>query len=305
MFASHFDGTECSGHSPSTMSDEHKRQVEYVVRAADAAGYAVETEVSLGTGVRSDVVVRGSYDVAVEVQRSSLTKRHALTRTAKTIEAGLVTAAWISDRDYPERRPGWFWHVPSVGMNKQLWDVLPPQRAATALGLREVFERRCVWPDVEVCMITEGRPCGGWHPDHRPWTGMTVDDVTEMAPERGIVPINWFDKWSLLVSPESRTLYERLSGRSSEWRPAVRPPKSRRTKLRDCPRPADDPPDSPAPLSDTGDLVKMPKPPQRVRVQPNVCGVPAVPGAQLICGAPAQLYPGGWRCVSHAPGRRT
>jgi hypothetical protein len=304
IYASHHDGSACTNHSPSPMSDEHKRQIEYVVRAADSAGFSVETEVSLGTGVRPDVVVHGEFDVAVEVQRSALSKHAAITRTAKAIEAGLLTSTWISDRDYPASRPNWFWQVPSVGMNKHLWDAIPPRRGVTALGLREVYDYRCVSPAVQECVVRKGRPCGGWHVGHRPLTGMTLDDVAEMAPEGGIVPINWFDQYTLLVSPGSRALFEGVTGRSPDWRPAVRPPRSRRNKpLYECPRPVEDEPGPSALASQTDALIKMPEPPRRVRVQPGVCGVPAAPGSPLTCGARAQLYPGGWRCDAHRPGR--
>jgi hypothetical protein len=236
MYGGHFDGSACSNHSPSLMSDEHKRQVEYVVRAASDAGHSVDTEVSLGTGARPDVVIYGQDKVAIEVQRSHLTKRHALTRTAKTMRAGLITSAWITDRD-PSDRPAWFGHVPSSGMNKLPWDVTPPGRAATAVGLREVYEKRCSWPEVQTCPVTKGRPCGGWHAAHRPWTGKTVDDIAEMAPQRGIVPLNWFGKWTFLVSPESCALYESMTGRSSDWRPSLAPPSKRPRRRIECAKP--------------------------------------------------------------------
>lgn len=239
MYASHFDGTSCENHRPSLMSDEHKRQVDYVTRAAAKAGYDTRTEVSLGTGTRPDIVIYGQQQVAIEVQRSHLTERSALTRTAKTIDAGIATSAWISDRD-PGDQPGWFWRVPSVGMNKLPWDVVPPERAATATGLREIYEFRCKWPDVTACPAGKRRPCGGWHVGHRPWTGMTVDDVAEMAPERGIVPINYFDKWTFLVSPRSRALYTGVTGRLAEWSPSVQAPANRQRRRIECARPIAD-----------------------------------------------------------------
>lgn len=239
IYASHFDGTACSNHSPSPMSDEHRRQVEYVVRAASAAGHSADTEVSLGTGARPDIVIRGQHDVAIEVQRSHLTKRAAVTRTAKALEAGLAASAWISDRDYPDSRPGWFWQVPSVGMNKALWDAVPPRRAITALGLREVYEFRCIWPDVQTCPVKRARPCGGWHVGHRPWIRMTLDDVAEMAPDRGIVSLDWFGKQTLLVSPKSRALYEGVTGRSPDWVPSVRAPTNRHRKRIECANPTE------------------------------------------------------------------
>lgn len=238
MYASHFDGSACANHSPSSMSDEHKRQVEYVVRAASTAGHPVETEVSLGTGVRPDIVIHGEYDVAIEVQRSHLTKRAALTRTAKAIDGGLAASTWISDREHSANRPDWFWAVPSVGINKDLWTAIPPRGAVTAFGLREIVAVECRYPKAPRCLVTKGRPCGKWHVDHRPWTGMKLDHVAEMAPARGIVPINWFDKWTFLVSPKSRALYEGITGRSAEWRPAVKPPKNQPRRRIECTRPA-------------------------------------------------------------------
>lgn len=303
IYASHFDGTACSNHSPSSMSDEHKRQVEYVVRAGEAAGYSVETEVSLGTGVRPDIVVRGTYGVAVEVQRSALSKHQAITRTAKAVEAGLLTSTWISDRDYPEDRPTWFWRVPSVGMNKQLWEVLPPVRGVTALGLREIRAVRCALPDFPICPVTKKRPCGRSHVKHEPWAGVTLDDVAEMAPERGIVPVNWFDQYTLLVSPKSRALFEGVTGRSSEWQPAVRPTAHRKGRLIECANPAEMPPTLSG-IDPAGEELSLGAPPRPV-IQAGRCGALAVFGEpSRPCGQQARLYPGGWRCVSHAPGRR-
>lgn len=284
MYASHFDGSACNSHSPSPMSDEHKRQVDYVVRAASASGHSVETEVSLGTGVRPDVVIRGQQEVAIEVQRSGLTRRAALTRTAKAISAGLASSTWISDRDYPDRKPDWFWRVPSVGMNKQLWDAIPPRGAVTALGLREVYQARCALPDFPACPVTGRRPCGGWHVDHRPWMGVTVDQVAEMAPERGIVPLNWFGRHVLLVSPKSRALYEGATGRSADWQPTLRRPANRQHTRIDCARPIEYVP---------ARAVAGPQPPPRPPIRPHVC---------VYCGKPATLYACGWRCDDHRPG---
>lgn len=225
----HMDQSECAATIAAAMSDEHKRQTEYVVRAAAGAGHKVETEFSTGTGVRPDVVIRGQCDIAVEVQRSSLSVRQALARTAKTLTAGLATSVWISDRDYT-RKPAWFDQVPSVGVNQDLWDAVPPRRSVTALGLREIVPVRCESPDITNCPRTGRRPCGGWHVMTTPWRRMTLDDVAEMAPEGGIVPLNWFDKFRFLVSPESAKLYEEFTGRSALWTPQVEQPGERQPR---------------------------------------------------------------------------
>jgi hypothetical protein len=115
--------------------------------------------------------------------------------------------------------------------------VVPPQRAVTATGLREIHEVRCAWPDVPACPAGNSRPCGKWHVAHRPWIGLNLDDVAEMMPERGIVPLNWFGRWAFLVSPRSRALYVGITGRSPEWYPSVRPPANRQRKRIECVKP--------------------------------------------------------------------
>ncbi len=301
IYASHFDGAACSSHSPSPMSDEHKRQVEYVVRAGDRAGHSVETEVSLGTGVRPDVVVRGTHAVAVEVQRSALSKHQAVTRTAKAVEAGLLTSAWISDRDYPNDMPRWFRAVPSVGMNRHLWDAVPHARGVTAQGLAEIHAVRCALPDFPQCPITKRRPCGRTHVKHEPWTGVTLDDVAERAPERGIVAVNWFDRYTLLVSPKSRALFEDVTGRSAEWLPEVRPTAFRKRRLIECAKPADLPSllaASPALMEESPAAT-----PSRPAVRNGQCGALADRrDSTRLCGRQARFYPCGWRCDEHRPG---
>ena len=303
IYASHFDGTACSSHSPSLMSDEHKRQVEYVVRAGEAAGYSVQTEVSLGTGVRPDVVVRGTHSVAIEVQRSALSKHQAVTRTAKAVEAGMLTSAWISDRDYPNDMPRWFQSVPSIGMNKQLWDAVPPARGVTALGLREIHAVRCALPDFPRCPITKRRPCGRMHVKHEPWAGVTLDAVAEMAPERGIVPVNWFDQYTLLVSPKSRALYEGVTGRSAQWLPQVRTAAFRKRRLIECAKPAEM-----TPLSAASRAPVQASPiaaPSRPAARSGQCGALADRrDPSRLCGRQARFYPCGWRCDEHRPGAR-
>jgi hypothetical protein len=209
IWACHFDGTDCT---PVTggMSDEHRRQTDYVVRAAETAGLRTATEVRLAEGsIRPDAVLYGSSSVAVEVQRSGLTSGTAVARTRKAIAAGMSTSLWFSDR---QGAPAWFFRVPSVGMNPQMeWSSLPPARSATVTtGLRVITAARCRVPDFSRCPKSWRAPCGAWHAKHEPWLGMTVDDVAAMAPEGGVVPVRFVGNGDpiLLVSPESRRAYE-------------------------------------------------------------------------------------------------
>lgn len=226
LFGIHFNGEE-SHRWHSGMSDEHKRQTDYIVRAAESAGFTFKTEVSLGTRVRPDAVIYGQRDIAIEVQRSHLTKAAAVGRTTKAVNGGMATSVWFSDRD-PAKPPSWFWAVPSVGMNKLPWDVLPPMGAATATtGLRKVYALKCRFPNFSRCP-RGGRPCGKHHAEIEPWRGMSVDDVAAQMPAGLVVPIMFLGKQIILVSPESKALYEELTGRHSELKlhPAVGQPRA-------------------------------------------------------------------------------
>src|SRR5262245_50589859 len=74
LVAAHWPGSLLHGTHEIThgVSDEHKRQVEYISRAGQAAGYEVKSEVSLPTKVRSDAVIYGPVTTGVEVQRSAI-----------------------------------------------------------------------------------------------------------------------------------------------------------------------------------------------------------------------------------------
>jgi hypothetical protein len=213
MWGVHFDDVDCAT-APAVMSDEHKRQTEYVVRAAQRAGLRTATEVRLGGGrTRADAVVYGTTAVAVEVQLSGLTASAAVARTRKSVEAGMAMSMWLTGRQTP---PAWFFRVPSLGMNELPWDVVPPAHSATATtGLRVITAAKCRFPDFNRCPKTGRGHCGGFHPRHDPWLGVTVDQVTAMAPERAVVPVRFASKFNpvLLVSPKSLATYEELTGR--------------------------------------------------------------------------------------------
>jgi hypothetical protein len=121
------------------VSDEHKYQTEYWVRAAEHAGWRAEREHMLHTRTRPDALIHGPVLTGVEVQRSAMTAAEAVARTRKAFRAG-VTDAWFTSRK-PE--PLWAWRVPTVGENELTWQYLPPRRAATATGLRVIRAAGC------------------------------------------------------------------------------------------------------------------------------------------------------------------
>lgn len=229
MCGVHFDGTRCN--PPSTgMSDEHKRQTEYIVRAAEDAGHRAQVEVRLRSR-RPDAVLYGrSLAIGVEVQRAQISRASARSRTKDGINSGLATSVWFNDR---EGMPAWFFHVPSIGMNRLPWDVLPAPRSATVTtGLRTVRAVNCGSAEVPLCPDKRARrssACGKHHAVHEPWTGMTVDDVAALTPAGQIVPLAYRRKEVLLVSPSSRALYEELVGATASANELAAPDRLVRT----------------------------------------------------------------------------
>lgn len=286
MWAITFNGSHSHSGEPAHMSDEHKRQAEYTVRASQDAGWPADFEVWLAkTRRKPDAVIHGVHEVGIEIQRSHVTARTAVKRTADAIQAGLATSVWFSDRS--SSRPPWFHRVPSVAMNDRPWpwDELPPKRAVTVTGGAKILlPLKCdssndyIWP---VCPIRKRGHCGKWHMRHEPWFPLTVDDIAERVPGGDMVAMRYLDRNVFLVPPESLTKYEEITGYKAEllFAPAAE------MRLRDdwsrdenCHHPVE----------------------EMTRVSPEI--VRPIPGVCIYGCADARLYPGGWRCDAHQPG---
>ena len=177
VYACHWAGTGFGPHRVSLMSNEHRRQVEYVALAADRAGLDVDTEVSLATHVRPDLVI--AKTTAVEVQRSALTAGRAKARTAKAVRGGMSISLWISDRE-PKRAPSWMYQVPSATVFARSWQAVPPLGSATVTGgARTLVPVKCKPPGRTSCLLRKGRAwCGEWHVIHQPMLGVSLDLLT-------------------------------------------------------------------------------------------------------------------------------
>lgn len=172
-FARHFPNENPGGHSHriATMSDGHKRQAEYVERAASDHGLNATLELSTGNGTRIDVAVQGAItNTGFEVQRSSLSRKAAKTRTAKSFDAGW-TCAWVSDR--PDD-PDWVDHVPTARLTTRGWDeAMPPRNSANVIIGR--FTR------VRVGL-------NKWRYEREP-RAMTLDELAYRMPAGDVVPV--------------------------------------------------------------------------------------------------------------------
>ena len=223
LVAAHWPGTALAGsHEISHgVSDEHKRQVEYVQRAGQAAGFEVRTEVSLPTKVRPDAIIYGPHQIGVEVQRSQLSAQAAKTRTTKAHYAG-IDSLWFSERS--DRLPAWFARVPSVAMMEQPWDTLPRSRSVTVTSVRIIVPKRC--RDIRNGRCPNRRyGCDQWHAEPEPYAwhhreGILLDDVAERAPAGSLVPIMFrpFEgrEYILIVPAKDKARYEAMIGRSAD-----------------------------------------------------------------------------------------
>jgi hypothetical protein len=213
-WAVHFEAGPCgSRRIPTPMSDEHKRQAEYWVRAALDAGWRAETERSLSTGTRPDVLIYGPVVTGIEVQRSEMTPAGAIQRTRKAAQAG-VSDVWFTDR---ERFPRWAFRVPTVGQHPHSWQYLPPRRAVLANGVRAFSAVKCAPDNLPVC--PDGRNwCGRYHPKAEP-RQVALDDVASRFPAGDIVALRIAAMSGVkggvyLFSAESAALYKELTGKS-------------------------------------------------------------------------------------------
>ncbi|MGO9294779.1 MAG: hypothetical protein ACLP52_13050 [Streptosporangiaceae bacterium] len=215
------------------MSDEHKWQTEYLVRGFGDNGIQVASEVlgkpaRLSTGVIPDAIAYGIVTIGAEVQRSALAARSAVERQRKALAAG-VHDIWFSDRP---QLPKWALRVPTVGMNVNYaggWNSAPRRSATVASGVHVIQAVKCqvgsIFPN---CPVTKKNWCGKYHAWHGPQHGLTVDDITELAPAGELTPLRFLGRADsvLLVGRASLKLYEELTGYhvAPVFTPAVIPP---------------------------------------------------------------------------------
>jgi len=215
LIAAHWHNSGLDNHEiVHGVSDQHRRQVDYLQRAGEGAGFEVKREVALATRVRSDAVIYGSkVQMGVEVQRSGLTAAAAKARTTKARHAG-VEPVWFSDS---RSDPRWLGYVPGVRMNPEVpWDTLPGQRSVTIVsGVRVLVPKQC--QDIRNGQCPKRRyGCNDWHPDHEPRRNTFADDLAELIPAGELVPMA-FRTFSgraqvLIFSEKDRALYESMVG---------------------------------------------------------------------------------------------
>ena len=217
FFARHFPGGAGNKHSHaiSAMSDEHRRIAEYSERAAEDAGLSAQLEYSTGKGTRLDVAVFGEVNTGIEVQRSSLSRVLAKSRTSKSFSAGFVTA-WISDS---QRTPDWAHHVPTAFMTTRGgWSERLPDRNTANVSIGEFTRER------------DGRR---WRYQRRPLV-VTLDELTQLIPAGEIVPVAVGTKGavSLALKGAREVIDSCTYPGASVWHPSSSTPRTREAAQR-------------------------------------------------------------------------
>lgn len=238
LFGYHHNAGTCAATfvvRKSTMSDEHKRQAEYHAKAAERGGHVADFEVPTAGNTRVDVVVDGH--VGFEIQRSKLTRGAAVDRTARSVNAGLGTVAWFTDKS---SSPAWIGHVPGYRtlVPVSAWQALPLPGTVIAAGLQIVEAVRC---GTRGPCLHRQWSCNRSIPWLEAWRGVNVDDVVTGLAEDAIKPVR-IGKFVRLLAAGSVTLYEELTGRRLVYdagQPKGRPlaPSARQ----ECARPAEPP----------------------------------------------------------------
>jgi len=195
LFGAHHDAGNCAetlAIRKAAMSDEHKRMAEYHVAAARAEGLSADMEVTTSGRTRVDVVVDGR--IGIEVQRSALTVRAAVDRTARSMTAGLESIAWcgLMRAQWTGKVPGYQW----LDVDRVLREM-PQPRSVRSRGLATFRAERGFY--------------GRWIPKLEPLTVLVDDAVIRMA--EGSIKAVIFGKHVWLIRTDGLALYEEMTGR--------------------------------------------------------------------------------------------
>jgi hypothetical protein len=230
IVACHWPGTALAGTHEIAhgVSPEHRRQVEYEVRAAERVGWSAATEVRI-PGARPDAVIYGpEIHMGVEAQRSTLGAPKAKARTTIARRAGIEPVWFAATRE----RPSWLWQVPGVRLNPDVsWRTLPPPRTVTVAGARIVVARRCRNISDNTCPRRR-YGCNEWHALAEPRRETFADDLAEQVPAGLLVPmlyrtLSGRTRYIFIVSKNDKARYEAVVGHSADVPLARRESKSR------------------------------------------------------------------------------
>lgn len=315
--AVHFNPS-IGAHPAKTESDEHKAYKERIATIGETAGFQVAVE-DAGIGRRTDVTVHGlGIDVGWEVQLSTITDATVRDRARTAWNAGLTPSWMTSAKQLSELLR----HAPWSLTNFTPWREIRSGKAIQIRGgarqLRMEHCSRIPGP----CPVKKRGKCDSWHGQWRV-ANPTLDDLVRGSASGEWVPVivpqsRWNNRW--WVRPEDRDTYaESVGGLPTEddlRRGHAKAGHSvlstaamericrygeggtfipRRRVVHDQGQSVDA-----SAVTVSHPVARPPKPtivPPSPEITPGRCSAGVTP-----CGAPARLYPAGWRCEAHRPG---
>lgn len=203
---------------PTGMSDEHRRQADYVARAAEDHGLRSELEHATGNHTRLDLAVFGMSNAGFEIQRSELSRARAKARAVKSFNAGWPTA-WVTDAP---RRPDWADQVPTAALTKGIdWSERLPGRDMARVIIGRFTRIR-----------DRSRP-SGWRYQREPEEAL-LDDLAYLMPAGEIIPVAFGNRGtvSLAFKGAAEIIDSCTYPGASTWRPNGQTPRTREAPQR-------------------------------------------------------------------------
>lgn len=223
IWAVHFrgEGHGCGGHPIVRMTDQHRRQRDYLWRAADDHGLDARYEYRTDNHTRPDVAVFGSaVNLGFEAQWSPITIAKVKRRTTLSYRSSdNLIVPWYADSGTD---PCYQHYVPTLRGNNLNWNERLPNRGASVLtSAKRVDPLRCTPLNFDRCPDGKKSHCRGMHPGRSALTGLTVDDAVGMLACGLLVPMRWrgMENQVHIVRREDLELYRDLTGDSGVWVP--------------------------------------------------------------------------------------
>jgi hypothetical protein len=307
-------------------SPTHKALKERIATAAERAGFTADIEDIAPHGKRrTDVLVQGENGLLLgcEAQVAYATAESVKKRSQIARDDGITPLWTTNDRNAPLID-----QAPWARIDNLPREIIESGGSLVVRGGVKTLEMlRC---DQRGTPCPDGRRgCTAWHGHWGPTLGLQLDDAIVKAAAQDLVPLEIsrgrrgaFWMW---VTPADREKYlDSITAdvvKNPTWR-TERDVEDTRVLDFECRYGQDTgvrPP--PAAPRDSGALIEIPSmtrqtpappaeetnfppAPPRIRVTPGKCGARGSVESPKPCGEPARFFACGWRCVTHAPGRR-
>lgn len=308
-YAYHLVESDKKGHQE---SPAHLALKEWGYRAALDGGFTADREWTSPSGkVRNDVHIigAGGVEVGFEAQYSrtdAVSDRSGFARSNRMLNEG-ITPLWVAPQSNQANIDQ---KIPSAIYPDMEWQqIIPGRPIITRAGVSMChLERHSASPDA--CPRRKGRGCGGWHARFTPKPGVELSEMVGQVATADLIVVRRPAKTirgsttsSLhFTTPADRDRYDECGGillalkggPTSALPPQVRA-QPRREFTEHCSKSIPEPAAGPAAEAvTTTNQNAAGRGGLRSATPRGTCGAGVIP-----CGAPARLYPAGWRCAEH------